>query len=220
VSEPDRGQTNALVKALGLSNGQIIGWVNSDDGYATPGIVEQVVQEFERHPEIGLIYAHALVVDGASRVLHILKAPPDLDLMPLGSRIYQPTVFIRRDVLTKHGFVDEAFDLAMDYELLMRLKNRRVRFAPLDAIAAVDRHHSARKVERMASRLKTETDRIRPIPGLIGRVKWRATNIALRLGAITLVDRLYQGELLPLWKLPRKPILLARQLFMPRRFQG
>lgn len=220
VSEPDRGQTNALVKAFGLSRGQIIGWVNSDDGYATANIVERIVNEFTRRPEIGLIYAHALVVDSRSEVLHVLKAVPNLDLINLGSRIYQPTVFARRDVLTKHGFVDEAFDVAMDYEWLMRLKNRGVRFAWLDAFAAVDRHHPARKVEQQVARLKSETDRVRPAPGLAGRLQWRFRNAALRLEGISLVDRLYRGELLPIWRLPRRVVLVARQVLVPRRFQG
>jgi glycosyltransferase involved in cell wall biosynthesis len=221
VSEPDRGQTHALLKAFQMSRGSIIGWVNSDDGYATRNIVSHVVRQFASNPEIGVVYAHALLVSAKSEVLHILPAPRfDPVLMALGSRIYQPAVFVRRAVLEQHGFVDESFNFAMDYELWRRLHRNGVRFLHLAAIAAVDRHHSGRKVERNRAALDEETNRVRPLPGAIGQMRWRLANVALRLQGTAMIDDLYRTDLLPIWKLPPRGVLYTRQLVLPRRFQG
>ena len=55
VSEPDRGQTDALNRAIGKMGGSIIGFINGDDILA-PGTAERVVSFFEDHPHIDLIY--------------------------------------------------------------------------------------------------------------------------------------------------------------------
>src|SRR5688572_23602687 len=44
VSEPDRGQSHALNKALAMSEGEIIGWLNADDAYADTRAVERAVR--------------------------------------------------------------------------------------------------------------------------------------------------------------------------------
>jgi glycosyltransferase involved in cell wall biosynthesis len=58
-SEPDRGQSHALNKALAASTGEIIGWINSDDAYYDVDAVAAVAQCFARHPEVDVVYGHA-----------------------------------------------------------------------------------------------------------------------------------------------------------------
>ena len=45
VSEEDEGQSDALSKALSMSSGDIIGWINSDDYYYSDDIFEYVVSK-------------------------------------------------------------------------------------------------------------------------------------------------------------------------------
>src|SRR5262245_11082041 len=50
LSEQDQGQTNALNKGLARTSGEIIGFINSDDGYL-PGAFDAVIRYFEAHPQ-------------------------------------------------------------------------------------------------------------------------------------------------------------------------
>ncbi len=54
VSEPDRGQSHALNKGIGLAAGQIIGILNVDD-YYEPGVLTRVLDLFEEFPAPGFM---------------------------------------------------------------------------------------------------------------------------------------------------------------------
>jgi glycosyltransferase involved in cell wall biosynthesis len=157
VSEPDDGQSNAINKALSLSRGEILGWLNSDDAYFDPEAVQTVVEVFEARPEVDVVYGHAALVNGSGLVLHLMWAPRfSYRLLRLFNFVVQPTAFVRRSALGDH-LVDETFQFSMDRELWLRL-GARGRFARVDRIVAIDRHHPARKVYSGASRMETENE--------------------------------------------------------------
>jgi len=64
TSGPDGGQSAALNTAFARAQGEILGWLNSDDTLL-PGAVSRVVAELERDPELALVYGDAEFVDEA-----------------------------------------------------------------------------------------------------------------------------------------------------------
>lgn len=189
-SEPDAGQSHALNKALANSRGAIIGWLNSDDAYFGPTVVEEVVTLFEADPSLGVVYGHAVLVNAEGLVLQVLWAPPfSRTLLRLHDFIVQPTAFIRREILG-NSLVDESFDYTMDYELWLRLAQRH-RFRRLDRIVAVDRHHGARKSYTMLdvgradhARLERRYGVARGPSGIVARKAWK---VASRLIGTTVI---------------------------------
>jgi glycosyltransferase involved in cell wall biosynthesis len=51
----DRGQAHAINKGLRQAKGEFLGWLNSDD-VLLPGTVERIVNTFNQHPEIDVVY--------------------------------------------------------------------------------------------------------------------------------------------------------------------
>jgi len=192
-SEPDAGQSHALNKALRLSSGSIIGWLNSDDAYFGPKVIEQVVALFRADPTVGVVYGHGVLVNADGLVLQVLWAPPfSRRLLRLHDFLVQPAVFIRREILGGH-IVDESFDYTMDYELWLRLA-RRYKFRRLDRVVAVDRHHLARKSYMMIETGRSDLARLarqyrlaRGPAALIARKTWKIVSRLLgttQLGSV------------------------------------
>lgn len=145
ASKPDNGQSDAINRAFARSSGEIIGWLNSDDAYFTCDVVAEAVRIFQTHPEVGVVYGHAVLVNGSGTLLHVLWAPPyRRALLRWYNFICQPTVFVRRSAIGRTDLVDPAFDYMMDRELWLHL-SARTRFHRLDQIVAIDRHHLQRK---------------------------------------------------------------------------
>jgi glycosyltransferase involved in cell wall biosynthesis len=203
ASEPDNGQSDAINRAFARSSGEIIGWLNSDDAYFSSDVVARAVEVFERHPDIGVVYGHAALVNGDGMLLHVLWTPT---FAPAVLRAYnlicQPTVFVRRSVLGRPDFVDVAFDYSMDRELLLHLA-RRTRFFRLNRIVAIDRHHGQRKSltrpDLAANDQELIVQRYR-IPALASNpALHQTTKIAIRLAGLSRVLEAARGsDVLPL----------------------
>jgi glycosyltransferase involved in cell wall biosynthesis len=120
VSEPDRGQSDALNKGFRQAKGDIIGWLNADDTYQ-PGAIAKAVEFLMAHPGVDIVYSDLQVIDESSRPVGITKSQPfDLFLLPLKNYIKQPTIFMRRQVIEKLGGLNEDLHYVMDREFWLR----------------------------------------------------------------------------------------------------
>ena len=121
VSEPDKGQTDAINKGCQLATGDIIAYVNSDDIYC-PSAISKVVDYFLKHPEVDLVYGDALHIDRKGALLSIVRTG-EVDLVRYLSNTFylpQPAVFFRRRILDEIGYFDLHYNLAMDKEFWTR----------------------------------------------------------------------------------------------------
>lgn len=147
TSEPDDGQADAVNKAFAVSQGQIVGWVNSDDGLFAVDTVTRVVAAFARHPEAGVVYGDAALVDESGRILRHHRSRWPSGALPLVSPLVQPAAFLRRSVIEPdEPLLRVELHRFLDYELWLRLRSRGVQFVHLRAVLAVDRDHPQRKV--------------------------------------------------------------------------
>ena len=128
VSEPDRGQTDALNKGFARARGEILAWLNSDDTYL-PKAVEQAVTYLQANPLVGMVYGDAALIDEQGKVIGQFPArQTDYARLRRGFvHIPQQAAFFRADLWRQVGPLDASFYFAMDYDLWVRL----AKLAPL-----------------------------------------------------------------------------------------
>ncbi len=123
ITEPDRGQTDAINKGWRRARGDVLAWLNADDQY-TPEAVEIAVRYFEGHPDAQWLYGTAASIDEYGQPFPYRNYRDDWDyetLLKVGNFVNQPSVFLRRQVIEEFGYLDESLHFGMDYEYWLRI---------------------------------------------------------------------------------------------------
>lgn len=145
ISEPDRGQTDAINKGMARARGEVLAYLNSDD-ILLPDAVERVVAHFRDHPEWDMIYGNADYIDGNGKVIgRYNTAPYSFERLMDDCCVCQPAAFWRRRVARIVGPFNDALQTAMDYEYWLRIANAGgiIRFVP-DTLAQSRLHEDAK----------------------------------------------------------------------------
>jgi glycosyltransferase involved in cell wall biosynthesis len=198
VSEPDRGQSDAINKGLARARGDVFAYLNSDDCYI-PGALSRAAEILNAHPEAGVIYGNVRMVDVAGRDLPDKTYDArDFDLRTIReitSVIPQPAAFIRTEVLRRHGPFREDLNYVMDWEMWIRLALRGVKFHRTPDPLARFRIHEDAKTFHVSPANMAERARVLEEHGLhpnapwrlearelAGRLYWRAGEVDFRAG--------------------------------------
>jgi glycosyltransferase involved in cell wall biosynthesis len=142
VSEPDKGQSDAINKGFRQATGDWVMWLNADD-YLLPDALRKVAAHAEAHPEADVIYGDCdFVRDGV--VVH-RKREGDFDYnMLLFYGCYIPSTgatYYHRRVVDAGYLLDTDCKVVMDYEYYLRLADAGFKFRHLPAPLACFRWH-------------------------------------------------------------------------------
>ncbi|HUK96791.1 MAG TPA: glycosyltransferase family 2 protein [Gaiellaceae bacterium] len=120
VSEQDEGQADAINRGLSRSSGEILGWLNADDGLED-GALEHVVAAFHRYPDVELVYGRGYYADpdGTRRSDYPVRQY-DRRLLLTRDYILQPACFWRRNLWDRVGPLDTTLDYGFDWDWLIR----------------------------------------------------------------------------------------------------
>jgi glycosyltransferase involved in cell wall biosynthesis len=121
ISERDKGQTDAINRGMGLLDGEVLAYLNSDD-VLLPGAIKKVVGYFNDHPECDLVYGAADYIDVDGKVTGTYAtADYSLDRLMTDCCICQPAAFWQRRIAERVGPFDASLQTAMDYEYWLRI---------------------------------------------------------------------------------------------------
>jgi glycosyltransferase involved in cell wall biosynthesis len=174
ISEPDRGQSDAINKGFRRARGEIVAWLNSDDLFL-PGAIDVAVRALREHPEAGAVYGEGYQIDEHGAVISRFAATRPFNLwrlLNLSDYVLQQTVFFRREVFDEVGWIDESLYYGMDWEILMRIGlHRPMVYVPHD-MGAIREYATAKtfaggtKRARELSRILRRTTGKRFPPGI------------------------------------------------------
>lgn len=123
VSERDRGIYDAMNKGIALATGDIVGFLNADDFYASSRSLDAIAKAF-KDPDVDACYGDLLYVrknDTSSIVRYWRSSSYAADSFRKGWCPPHPTFFARRKVYEKHGGFSLDFKIAADTEIMYRL---------------------------------------------------------------------------------------------------
>jgi glycosyltransferase involved in cell wall biosynthesis len=132
VSEKDKGHADALNKGFSHATGEVLAWLNSDDVYL-PKAVAEAVAILQEHPEAGMVYGDADLIDNAGvKVGQFASRQTDYRRLLRGSvHIPQATTFFRADVWRQVGPLDLSLFFSFDYDLWVKIaKGSQVLYVP------------------------------------------------------------------------------------------
>lgn len=131
-SSPDRGQAHAINKGMRHTTGEIMAFLNSDD-LLIPGSLAYVARYFQQHPDVDVVYGHRILVDeNGDEISRWVLPPHDDATIPYADYIPQETMFWRRRAWEAVGeCLDDSFQFALDWDLILRFREAGMRFERL-----------------------------------------------------------------------------------------
>jgi glycosyltransferase involved in cell wall biosynthesis len=122
VSEPDRGQSDAMNKGRALARGELIGVLNVDD-YYEPGVLSRVIDLFAQSPHVDMFVGACNVRDPSGTIAYVNR-PRVLSVFALLVGFPHPVnpaaYFYRTSVHDRTGGFDVEDHYSMDVDFIYR----------------------------------------------------------------------------------------------------
>lgn len=123
VSEPDDGIYDAMNKGINLANGEIIGFLNSDDFYENDKVISKVANLFKNDTSLDCCYADLIYVnrsDTSKNIRYVKSSNFKKGLFYEGWCPPHPTFFVRKSIYEKYGNFNLNYKIASDVDLMIR----------------------------------------------------------------------------------------------------
>lgn len=122
ISEPDEGVYDAMNKGIALASGDVIGFLNADDIFKSPGAVSRIARELA-DKAVDTVFGDIVIVDwdDPNRV-HRYFRPKGFkpSHMPWGWMPPHPTFYAKRECFARAGTFDTSFKITADFDLILR----------------------------------------------------------------------------------------------------
>lgn len=139
VSEKDRGLYDAINKGIGMAKGEVIGYLNSDDYFTTTTILQQVSDAFEQDT-LDAVFGDVHYVNPENKqkcVRYYSSRKFSPSRLRFGYMPAHPSFYCRREVFEKHGAYAIDYELAADFDLMVRLFYKAkisYKYLPIDMV--------------------------------------------------------------------------------------
>ncbi|MEI7499062.1 MAG: glycosyltransferase family 2 protein [Bacteroidota bacterium] len=122
VSEKDNGLYDALNKGIGLATGDVVGFLHSDDIFASTETIKMIAEAFIKF-KVDSVYGDLVYVDqqDTDKIVRFWRSRKFSRARALtGWMPPHPTFYVKREVYIKYGGFNTTFRIAADYESILR----------------------------------------------------------------------------------------------------
>jgi len=227
ISEPDKGQADAINKGIAQITGNIFTYINSDDSL-TPNALLKVASYFIDHPESSSLRGGYKEVDKAGTVIKelIYEDPISWEDMVLGKTcVHQPggRVFLKVEFLRSVGHfqINLKYTFDLDFFIRFLMKNQ---MESLPAIFSCVRIHNEAKTQKLSNIFDFSKERYEVLMEYLPKIKGKRLSKAiafrsLRLCYITSSFRYKKSKFVQrISLLMKEPILWTSPSFLKKLF--
>ncbi len=160
VSEPDRGQSHALNKALKKATGEIVFWLNADD-ICMPNAFYSSINAFSCYSGSSLITGQAYEIDETGKIIGRQNScfTDWEDYATLRYSLRQVSTFYRKSAIIEMGMIDESLHYSMDRDLHLRITKKHKPVVIKNYLSAF-RLHDNNKFNSSIVKGYAESDRV------------------------------------------------------------
>ena len=159
VSEPDKGQPQAINKGLAHCTGEIFHWINSDD-YLLAGALEKIAAALGDTDAVAGIVINFDESGHQESVVPGKLTAVKMIFSESSTRWHQPGLWFRRQGVIACGGIDEAYHYSFDWDLTIRYLGRFTRVNYLQDVLVHFRLHPQSKTVATWERFIQERYRI------------------------------------------------------------
>jgi len=179
ISEPDKGIYDALNKGISAASGEVIGLMHSDDFFAHNEVLAKVVACFAR-TGADAVYGdldYVSAKDPDQIIRHWRSGDYARQKLARGWMPPHPALFVRREVFAQHGDYDTSYQIAADYDAMLRwlwTGNIRAAYIPEVLVKMRVGGESNRSLGRILKKSKEDYRALRTNGvGGIGALAWK-----------------------------------------------
>jgi len=120
ISEPDEGIYNAINKGIAIANGDVIGFLHSDDVFHSPDSIGKIAETFA-NTDTDVVYGDLQYCHEGKVVRRWKSNAFHPRALKYGWMPPHPTVYVRKEVYKQVGKYDEWFRISADYDMVLRI---------------------------------------------------------------------------------------------------
>lgn len=129
IHEKDRGIADAFNKGITHAKYELTHLLNSGDRYTQSDSIKKVMDHFIEDKD--LMWVHSQYIQHRGDTDVVSGVAFEKNKLWRGMRtIAHPTMFIKKQVYDNHGLYNTGYKIAMDYDMLVRMRNEKSKFIP------------------------------------------------------------------------------------------
>lgn len=152
ISEPDKGQADAINKGFKMSTGDLVAWQNSDDLYL-PGAFRLVAESYRRYSKIDVFFGNMYLINAKDEIIREMRFSPFFvnHLIYYDWNLSSQTVFWRKEIFRDVGYLQN-LNVGFDWEWFIRLGINNYKFKYIKDFLGAYRIHDATKLALIKNR--------------------------------------------------------------------